>query len=176
MSDDGRALSFGEVTLDNWKEIYAYTSEYGEGSCQHSPVSMYSLAGKYRDSVCIEDGFLFVLRSGLCDDTYRVYLAPMGKGDLKKAYWRILSDAAGYGKKVRFLTLTKTQAEFLRTSFPERFDFTNDGNLAEYIFSVETMRDFPGKAHARRRTEIRSFWRDFGDRTEVSLTRIRILY
>ena len=71
-------LLFEPVRLEDTGRIYRYTSVYGEGSCQHSPVSMYSLWEKYEDCVCEGDGFLYTLRRRLCDETYRVYLAPLG--------------------------------------------------------------------------------------------------
>ena len=155
------------VTLDDIRSIYQYTSLYGEGCCQHSPVSMWSLYEKYGDSFCIQDGFLYVCREHLCDDDYRVYLAPFGEGDVAGAFETILSDAHSHGKKAKFITLTEKYAGILNEAYPGQFECINDRDLAEYIISMETMRDFPGKFHARRRTEIRSFWRDFGDRTEV---------
>lgn len=169
MADCSSDLTFSEVTINDLDRIYEYTSIYGEGSCQHSPVGMYSLFEKYGDCVCISDGFMYTLRRRLCDDSYRIYLAPMGEGDLKSAYDRILKDASRYGRKAKFITLTKPQVDFLQQAYPDRFEYYNDRNLAEYIFSAQTMRDFPGKVHARRRTEIRSFWRDYGERTTVSL-------
>ncbi len=162
------SLSFSPVGTDNLKSIYKFTSKYGEGSCQHSGVSMYSLYDKYGDKFCIEDDHLFILRENLCDDEYRVYMAPFGPGDQKKGYERIISDAHSYGRKVRFHTLTKSQAMFLVEAFPEQFDIRSERDLFEYIYNVTTMLEFPGKVHQRRRTEIRSFWRDYGDRTTVS--------
>ena len=108
-------------------------------------------------------------RSHLSDDTYRVYLAPMGKGDLKEAYERILNDAHSHGKKAKFHTLTKTGMKFLYQEFYDCFDITENRDLSEYIFEKETFETFSGKKHARRRTEIRSFWRDYGERTEAVL-------
>ena len=111
-------MIFEPAGLDDYGRIWPYTSVYGEGSCQHSPVSMYSLSEKYGDSICEEDGFLYTLRSRLCDDTYRVYLAPMGGGDLKGAYLKILEDAAANGRKAKFQTLTEKAAAFLSDAFP----------------------------------------------------------
>ena len=127
------SLTFTPVGLEDYDRIYRYTSVYGEGSCQHSPVSMYSLSEKYGDSVCEQDGFLYTLRSGLCDETYRVYLAPFGSGDLKTAYQRILDDAAAHGKKAKFFTLTESAADFLSGAFPDRFDLEENRDLAEYF-------------------------------------------
>lgn len=158
-------LDFHRVTIGDIDTIYKYTSRFGEGSCQHSPVAMYCLYEKYGDSYCIEDDMLYVLRKHLCDDRYRVYLAPLGGGDLKLAYERIMNDAASYGRKAAFITITDKHAKFLEETFPGRFELEKNRDLSEYIYSAETMRDFPGKVHARRRTEIRTFWRDYGERT-----------
>ena len=84
---DSQALAFLPVTWEDYELIYPYTSAYGEGSCQHSPVSMASLEEKYGDSICMRDGFMYTLRSRLCDDEYRVYLAPLGSGDVALTCW-----------------------------------------------------------------------------------------
>lgn len=160
-------LAFRPVTPEDYGRLYPYTSAFGEGSCQHSPVSMLSLAEKYGDRVCIQDDVLYTLRSHLCDDRYRVYLAPLGGGTARDMFGRILEDAASCGKKVKFVTLTEKAADALEEAFPDRFDYREERDLAEYMIAWRTMAEFPGKLHARRRTEIRSFWRDYGDRAEA---------
>lgn len=162
-------MDFKPVSLNDIDLVERYTFPYGEGSCQHSPVAMWSLSEKYGDEICVENDILYILRSNLCDDDYRVYLAPLGEGDMACAYGKILSDAHSYGKKVKFLTLTAKHAQIVNEAFPGQFDLDNNRDLHEYIFSVQTMLEFPGKVHARRRTEIRSFWRDFGERASVGL-------
>ena len=96
-------LLFEPVDLESLDRIRPYTSAYGEDSCQHSPVSMFALQDKYGDSCCILDGFLYVLRSRLCDEKYRVYLAPLGEGDRTAAYARILDDARQIGYRAILL-------------------------------------------------------------------------
>lgn len=167
MGTQAETLLFSPVLPDNLERVYSFLSRFGESSCQHSAVSMYSHFEKYGDSFCIENDFLYVLRRNLCDDHYRVYLAPFGAGDLKDAYRRILEEAHAYGKKARFETLTEKQKTFLETAFPDRFEAERCRDMDEYIYSYETMSEFPGKAHARRRTEIRSFWRDYSTRAKV---------
>lgn len=162
-------LEFTPVGLEDYDRIYEKTSKYGEGSCQHSPVNMYSMQEKYGDSVCERDGFLYTLRSGLCDEDYRVYLAPFGGGDVRRGFQTIFADAAFYGKKVRFITLTEKYAKFLETEFPEKFDFEEDRNLAEYCYLSEKMSAFSGGELVTRRKEVRRFFREYGERTEISL-------
>ena len=162
-------LSFRPVGLEDIGNIYPYTAAFGEGSCQHSPVSMWSQWEKYGDQFCIEEDCLYVHRSGLASEGERTYLAPMGEGDPVKTYGRILEDAKAHGKRARFETLTDRQAALLGEAFPGRFEFRKERDLAEYIFSTETFLQFPGKLHARRRTELRSFWKAYGERARAEV-------
>ncbi|SFD05448.1 DUF2156 domain-containing protein [Butyrivibrio sp. YAB3001] len=161
-------LVFEPVSIDKLNRLYPFTSLYGEGSCQHSAVSMYSFYDKYGDEVCIDGDFLYVLRRNLCDEKYRIYLAPFGAGSLDKAYERILSDAHNHGKKAGFVTLTKKHKDFLEKNYPGCFVIEEDRNMAEYVYSENNMAEFPGKYYERRRTEIRSYWRDYGAVTKVN--------
>ena len=164
---NGSELNFKSVEIKDYEWIYAYTSVYGEGSCQHSHVSMYSLAEKYHDEVCEYNGFLYTLRHGLCDDTYRVYLAPLGNEPGKKEFEAILEDAASYGKKVKFITLTERSAKALEESFPGRFEMIEDRDLSEYIYRASVMSEFEGSELRKRRAEVHTFWNQYGDRARI---------
>ena len=161
-------LSFSPVRLEDMERIYAYSSAYGEGSCQHSPVSMWSLSEKYGDEICIADDTLFVLRSNICDDEYRVYLAPLGD-DPEAGFDRILADAASYGRKVKFLTLTQHYADILSSTHPDDFEIEEDRDLAEYMYRTEKMAAFSGRSLRKRRSEANTFRNIYGDRASVRL-------
>lgn len=161
-------LFFAPVELGMFDEIYRYTSAFGEGSCQHSPCSMYSLAEKYGDAVCERDGVLYTLRSRLCDKDFRVYLVPMGAGNLKEAFLNILSDAKRYGKRAKFFTLTEKYADFLKEELPSRFTIEEDRDLAEYIYQTEIMSTFSGGKLKKRRSEVNTFWNIYGKRASVT--------
>ena len=160
-------LDFKPVELNDRDDIYRYMSEFGEGSCQHSFVSMYSLSEKYGDSFCILDDMLYTLRSKLCDDKYRVYLAPMGYGDKRQAFINILKDAHSYQKKVKFITLTKQYANFLENEFAGQFIIEESRDLAEYIYRTDKMATFSGGRLKKRRIEANHFWNVYGSRASV---------
>lgn len=161
-------ISFSPVRLEDMERIYPYTSVFGEGSCQHSPVSMWSLAEKYGDEICIADDTLFVLRRNLCDDEYRVYLAPLG-ADPEAGFDRILEDAKAHGRKVKFLTLTQHYADILTSTHPDDFNITEDRDLAEYMYRTEKMAAFSGRSLRKRRSEANTLWNIYGERASVKL-------
>lgn len=160
---------FNSLTFNDYDKVYNYMSQYGEGSCQHSFVSMYILHEKYGDMICEKDGFLYVLRSHLEDEEYRVYLAPMGDGNLKEAYQNILDDAHHYNKKAKFITLTEKHKCFVEDNFPEVFETYFDRDLSEYIFSTEKMMTYPGKDMKKRRLEANSFRRTYEGRIDIKV-------
>ena len=162
-------MEFAPVLPENIKTIYAYTSLYGEGSCQLSPVSMWSLSDKYGDSYAIKDGCLYVCRTKLEDEHYCVYLPPLGANVGAKEWEQLLEDAHERGKKAKFYTLTKDRVDALEAFFPGRFHAEENRDLAEYIFTRENFELFAGKRHERRRTEIRSFWRQYEDHASSAL-------
>lgn len=155
------------MKLEDYDLIYSFTSKYGEGSCQHSFVSMYSMYEKYSDVICVEDETLYILRSNLCDRTHRVFLSPMGGKDMEKAFTRILDDTAGFGKKVKFITLTEDTALFLEKTFPGRFLIKEAPDLFEYIYRTDRMSTFSGRKLKKRRSEVNHFHTIYGDRASV---------
>ena len=142
-------LVFTPVTPGDYDRILPFTSAYGEGSCQLSPVSMFSQAEKYGDAVCFLDGAMYTLRENLCGGGFRVYLAPLGKG--AAGYAAVLSDARAHGQRVKFESLTEAQAVRLEEAFPGRFEITEDRDLAEYMYRTEVMAAFPGRKQRKRR-------------------------
>ena len=162
-------LEFEALELEDYDRVYRYMSEYGEGSCQHSFVSMYSLHEKYGDMICESENTLYTLRSHLCDDRYRVYLAPFGSGEPKEAFLHIFADAERHGKKVRFWTLTEAYAKLLEELFPERFLIEEQRDLFEYMYYTNVMATFPGRKLHKRRSEANQFRRLYGEDVTVCL-------
>ena len=97
-------LNFENISFGLRDLINSYYFKFGESSCQHSFASSFCLYSKYKDMFFEDDGVLYVNRSGLNDDVYRVYLFPMcDRNDVDKvkiAVENIISDAKYYNKKV----------------------------------------------------------------------------
>lgn len=163
-------LQFREILFEDYQTVYNYTSLYGEGSCQHSFTSMYLLYDKYGDMICEEENVLYIHRSHLDDENYRVYLAPMcSESKLKNAYEILLDDARKYNKKVKFESLTEKHVSFLKDNFSGIFSYIEDRNLAEYIVLTDEMKTYCGSKLAKRREEINHFWRVYGDRCTIEV-------
>ena len=164
-------LCFEPMTIAARSALEPYYHQYGEGSCQHSFVSSFCMSGKYGDQVCVLDGFLYTLRSGLCSATERVYLFPLGERNREDAFGRavenVLLDAREHGCRLRFETVTESAAEFLLRLFPGRFLIEENRDCAEYLYTYEKLALLPGHGMASKRHDISTFERQYAGRYEV---------
>ena len=164
-------LSFEPLTIAAKSALQPYYYQYGEGSCQHSFVSSFCMSGKYGDQVCLRDGFLYTLRSGLCVGRERVYLFPLGdrsrEDAVRQAVETVLEDAHAQECLVRFDTVTEDAAQLLQRLFPGCFVLTEKRDYAEYLYTHDKLALLPGHEMASKRHDLATFERQYAGRYEV---------
>lgn len=148
-------------------EIDAITARWGEGSCQHSFVTMYFLQEKYGDKVCLEDGTLYIWREHLTDGPYRVCLMPLGPEEAGVTVARLLEDTHSRGQKLRLFPVTETAARALEAAFPGRFRISPDRDWSEYLYLSHKLVELEGSDLAGKRRSIRLFYRDLPGEVQV---------
>lgn len=168
-------LSFEMITLEKKPVLDTYLTQYGEGSCQHSFVSMFCMSEKYGDMFCLKDQFLYILRIGQCTEHQRVYLFPMGdpndRDGLKQAICEILEDAHSHGAAASFRTVTQRAKTLLEELFPGQFQIEPCRDYAEYLYTNNKLANLPGSEMASKRHDINTFYRNYGDRTLIERIR-----
>lgn len=165
-------MDFKEVTLRDRVTIDGYMMKYGEGSCQHSFMAMLGMQGKYGDVFCEDNGVLYVLRRGLSNDDSDAFLVPMGlmcESDegMIAAVEKIMDHAHKRDKKIAFNTLTEDSMKRITGLFPGKFAAEEARDSFEYIHTFEDLAYMRGAGFSRRRQDINSFNRIFGDRTQI---------
>lgn len=164
-------MDFERVTLRDRVRLEPYLRTWGGGSCQHSFTAMYCMADKYGEAFCMRDGYLFILRSGLCREGERVYLFPMGdqsdEAGMRRALDAVVEDAHEHGAKVRFETLTAETKNIVLRLMPGRFHAEANRDLAEYIYSYERLAELSGPDMRSRRHEVSAFFHRYQDRVRI---------
>ena len=164
-------LVFNKTSIGLKPIIDRYYYKYGEGSCQHSFATNFCLKDKYDDAYCEQDSYLYVLRNGLCDENYRVYLFPMGdKSDtnkIKSSIDNIIDDAKNYGKKVIFNSITEDSKNILLELFDGKFEIEDSEDLYEYIYNTKDLAYLEGPKYYNKRNEVKSFFRKYERQIEI---------
>lgn len=159
-------MLFRDIEVGDYDKIQRYCDLFGENSCQHSFINMFTLNEKYGSQYCEENGFLYVLRSGLCGEGFRTYLFPMGDGDRRGAVQRLLEDAHSYRAKVRFQTVTEEKRDWLGREFPDIFQSHEVRDYAEYIHLSSNLANLPGRKFSQKRSDARTMRRLYEGRME----------
>ena len=164
-------LNFQPITLGIKELVESYTFKYGEGSCQHSFVSSYTLKHKYGDMFCEHEGFLYTLRSRKCSGDERVYLFPhedrTNTDALRTALQNVLDDAHKHSSRVKFETLTQDAKDIVCSLFPGKFEAEAVRDYSEYVYSVDKLKKLPGMKFKAERNCIHQFFRDYKGRYEI---------
>lgn len=110
------------------------TSQYSENSF----VTLYLWDKYYNLHLCEEDGFLFIR---FTIDGKNQYLFPMGEGDMKNAFRKVIDEE----EKVTLRFITEEQKAFIEENFPDEFNFTLREDLCDYVYETEKLMTFSGK-------------------------------
>ena len=153
-------LDFKKVTIEDKDILTPYLSEYGSSSCQHSLYLMTGLSMKYGDEYAVVENVLFIHRSELDKDGFRVYLAPLGniQSDFRHYMDILFDDASVHGSKVSFFTVTEDFKKLLEENYPDRFEYEDSEDYAEYIYLTDNLSILPGRALAPKRNRVRAFY------------------
>ncbi|MBQ8002354.1 MAG: DUF2156 domain-containing protein [Clostridia bacterium] len=110
------------------------TSKYSENSF----VTLYLWDKYYNLHLCEEGGFLFIR---FTIDGKNQYLFPMGEGDVKKAFQKVMDEE----EKITLRFVTDVQKEFIEQNFPNEFSFTLREDLCDYVYETQRLMTFSGK-------------------------------
>ena len=166
-------LNFQPITPGMKTLADSYTFKYGEGSCQHSFVSSWTLRHKYADEFCEHESYLYILRKNLCTENERIYLFPQGPRDdeaaMTHALQNILDDAHCHNCRAKFQTVTESAKDIITSLFSGKFTAELNRNWAEYVYSIESLSTYSGHELANKRRDFHRFERDYAGRAEARL-------
>lgn len=93
--------------------------------------------------------------SAMAGDNY--FLFPIGDGDVKSAVDEIIEYCVERNVCPGFYSLTKKNKEFLEQFYPEKFEFTEIREGADYIYEKDKLATLSGKKLSSKRNHINRF-------------------
>lgn len=164
-------LNFQPITPGIKTLADSYTFKYGEGSCQHSFVSSWTLRHKYGDEFCEHEGYLYTLRAKLCTENERIYLFPYGPHEsddaMRNVIQNVIDDANSHNARAKFQTVTQSARDIITRLFPGRFTQEYSRDWSEYIYDSQSIATYSGAKMAYKRRDFQRFGRDYAGRAEA---------
>lgn len=109
-------------------------SRYSEASF----VTLYLWDKYYNLHLCEKEGFLFIR---FTIEGKNQYLFPMGEGDVKCAFERLLQEE----DKINLRFVTDEQKAFIEKNYPDEFSFNLREDLCDYVYETRRLMSFSGK-------------------------------
>lgn len=158
-------LEFKTIELEDKKKVEEYTSIRNSYLCEHCFVDLFIWRYYYNTKICFQDGFLFI-KMEVHETKETMYLAPIGKGDLKKAVKTIYLDSCERNIPFIMISITEDLKLEIEQIMPGQFVFKEQRDNADYIYSAEDLITLKGKKLHSKRNYINRFKTTYKDRWE----------
>ncbi len=154
-------LDFYTPTLADISWMNEITQKSGQIGCDISFATTYLWRKKYDIRIAFYKNTLFKAYFGT--DGSMGYSFPIGELSPKEATEVILQDAKERGVKPLIGMLNRTNAEILSHLYPDTFEFVEERDSADYIYSRENLANLQGKKFHAKRNHISKFMRNNPD-------------
>ncbi len=137
------SLSFKTVTLCDKAWVDPIVMAENSPSADFNFGNIYIWDKHYRQLICrFEDRMITKLRY----DEERVFAFPIGSGPLRPALEALLAFCRERGYPLQLRGVTEKHREQLEDLYPGKFEYILEENYSDYIYEVEKLATYSGKA------------------------------
>lgn len=150
-------LQFKPILITDKAKIDRSLQRSGKRSSDYAFANLFSWKHFYRTEWCENGGYL-IFRFHISGSEKIAYLEPLGDGDLENILKEIRNDADGFKQPLRFTALSEAFVEKVKAMpILQGFHFYKNRDLANYVYSAESLRALPGKKFHAKRNHIAKF-------------------
>lgn len=154
-------LDFQKPKIEDIKWVAPMVEHCGQIGCDISFATTYLWRNEYDIRICKHNDVYY--KAYFTKGNVYGYAFPIGSGNIKNAVDVILQDAKERCVLPMIGMLNETNAELLNRLYPNYFEFTEERDSADYIYSRESLADLPGKKYHAKRNHISKFKRNYED-------------
>lgn len=136
-------LKFKTVTLADKAWVDEIVFSENSPSADYNFGNIYIWDKHFRQLICPFDGRML---TKLRYEGHPSFVFPIGTGPLRPAVEALRDFAAERGYPFRMHGITERHKQQLEDKFPGCFDFTEDSDFADYIYSADKLATYSGKA------------------------------
>ena len=149
-------MEFKKLELSDKEWVETLLRQLDFRGCDYSFKNLYIWRTKSKIYVAEKDGMLFI-KSKHNRNGHTIYTYPAGNGDLKTALYDIIEAAEEEGTPFVLRGISKEGVKNIERVMPGKFEFTENRDEAEYIYTVEKLSSLAGKKYHGKRNHIARF-------------------
>lgn len=133
-------------------------------ACEYCFATLYMWSHVYNTVYYVEEDFAIV--SGEYEGNNFVVLPLASKENMNKAIEFILKYFRDENKKVHLRAITKEIVEYMKEYYPGKFEYIEERDYFDYVYSGEKLRSLGGRKNQKKRNHINFFLKEYENRFE----------
>lgn len=160
-------MDFKEINIEAKSVLDSYFDLVDYEACEYCFNTLFMWQHQYKTCYHIGDGFA-VLVGEYNEEIFSILpLAPKEK--IKEAVDYVLTFFDKDMKKVYLRGIDEDVVEILSKNYPEKFEYTSERDIFDYIYDAEKLRTLKGRKLSNKRNHINYFMKEYSDKVETRL-------
>ncbi|MGL5348114.1 MAG: DUF2156 domain-containing protein [Peptostreptococcaceae bacterium] len=160
-------MVFKDINVNSKEELDSYFDIVDYEACEYCFATLYLWQHVYKTKYYIGDDFAIIMAEYEGNSFSILPLA--SKEKLPKAIECVIEHFENENKKIYFRGITKEVVELLQEKYPNKFDYTEERDLFDYIYDGESIRTLAGKKNQKKRNHLNYFLKEYEGRYEYKL-------
>ena len=160
-------MIFKDIDMESRELLNPYFDLVDYEACEYCFNTLYMWQHLYKTGYYIGDGFAVIVAE-YEGNTFSI-LPLAKKEDMPRVIKFVIDYFEKEQKKIYFRGITKEVVDYLKENYPDKFDYTEERDLFDYVYDGDSMRELKGRKNVKKRNHINYFLKEYEGRFEYRL-------
>ena len=160
-------MIFKDIDMESRELLNPYFDLVDYEACEYCFNTLYMWQHLYKTGYYIGDGFAVIVAE-YEGNTFSI-LPLAKKEDMPRVIKFVIDYFEKEQKKIYFRGITKEVVVYLKENYPDKFDYTEERDLFDYVYDGDSMRELKGRKNVKKRNHINYFLKEYEGRFEYRL-------
>ena len=160
-------MIFKDIDIESREILNPYCDLVDYEACEYCFNTLYMWQHLYKTGYYIGDGFAVIVAE-YEGNTFSI-LPLAKKEDMPRVIKFVIDYFEKEQKKIYFRGITKEVVDYLKENYPDKFDYTEERDLFDYVYDGDSMRELKGRKNVKKRNHINYFLKEYEGRFEYRL-------
>ena len=160
-------MIFKDIDMESRELLNPYFDLVDYEACEYCFNTLYMWQHLYKTGYYIGDGFAVIVAE-YEGNTFSI-LPLAKKEDMPRVIKFVIDYFDKEQKKIYCRGITKEVVDYLKENYPDKFDYTEERDLFDYVYDGDSMRELKGRKNVKKRNHINYFLKEYEGRFEYRL-------
>ena len=160
-------MIFKDIDMESRELLNPYFDLVDYEACEYCFNTLYMWQHLYKTGYYIGDGFAVIVAE-YEGNTFSI-LPLAKKEDMPRVIKFVIDYFEKEQKKIYFRGITKEVVDYLKENYPDKFDYTEERDLFDYVYDGDSMRELKGRKNVKKRNHINYILKEYEGRFEYRL-------